>query len=458
MVLNYILTGSFFFLVLASQICSKDVADVGNRNAPDSLRLNPGFNIHKVVETSKKLPSRSWEFGTESEALLELYNPELSIHGNNPSGKDVYKPDQVKALVYAKEKIVIGTGANALSDDRKYANAAKDQVEYVYGGAPRWFNGAISHRVDHPALWADFIYMAPPYLAYCGVVENNATTLREAVDQISLYHDVLRMNVTTNATGVPPTNHKAVGKGSWEDIIDINPNASDSGLWSTGNGWAAAGAMRVLATVIKAPKNFTDGFRQDAITRVSSIIRDILDAAIRMPRADNNLLRNYLDDPSWFGEISGSSVLASTAVRLATFGQEIGLTPNEAYRYAEFAQNIRLTLGNGKHISASGTAFPAINPLDWNDRIEFTQGSPEDNAFIGLLFAAWRDCVQANTPGCWRYGTHHLRRSLFISYLFLLSLFTTNRSVDPEWVYAVYCYFYYVIRDRWEQNFEGIHY
>ena len=41
--------------------------------------------------------------------------------------------------------------------DITYAIAAKSEVDYMKYEAPRWFNGAISHRADVPELWADFI-------------------------------------------------------------------------------------------------------------------------------------------------------------------------------------------------------------------------------------------------------------------------------------------------------------
>ena len=75
------------------------------------------------------------------------------------------------ALKYAKSKIVIGKGANGLSDGDGAVgdpaslgvfavmlggmdgDAARGEVEYLLGTAPRWGNGAISQRVDVPELW-----------------------------------------------------------------------------------------------------------------------------------------------------------------------------------------------------------------------------------------------------------------------------------------------------------------
>lgn len=143
-------------------------------------------------------------------------------------------------------------------------------------------------------------------------------------------------------------------------------------------------------------------WRQQAIASLVAEIRTILDGAMRMEN-DNGLLLNYLDDPTWFGEVSGSSLLASVAYRLATLSKSYGsaaLSNTVATRYIECAEGIRVTLASNGHIASAGIATPAVNPLDWNDRNHFTALSPEGNNFVILLYTAWRDCVKAGIKGC----------------------------------------------------------
>jgi len=101
---------------------------------------------------------------------LEVYSPSLSVFGSAPFPLRA-SGSSVPALVYAESKIVIGTGANGLSDGDgavgdpaslgvsavllggEYMDAAREEVEYVLGRAPRWGNGAISQRVDVAELW-----------------------------------------------------------------------------------------------------------------------------------------------------------------------------------------------------------------------------------------------------------------------------------------------------------------
>src|ERR1700722_2413476 len=142
--------------------------------AQTPFQYSPGFDIAAVANIAKILPSHSWEFGTASEALLELYNPELSVFGNAPFPVPTVKSSSVKSLQYAASKIVIGTGANSLSNgggavgdpaslgvcavllgktDESYAAAAKRTVDYIMYSAPRYWNGAISQRTDVAELW-----------------------------------------------------------------------------------------------------------------------------------------------------------------------------------------------------------------------------------------------------------------------------------------------------------------
>ncbi|KAK0189421.1 family 88 glycosyl hydrolase [Armillaria mellea] len=231
---------------------------------------------------------------------------------------------------FMTNKIVLGEGANGLSDgdgavgdpaslgvfawligktDDAYADGARQEIEYMLEQAPRWENGAISQRADVPELWADFIYMAPPFIAYYAADTWNVSLLQEAYKQCGYYREVLK---ATNIT-------REAYDGVWMHII--GPQSQDVGLWSTGNGWAAGGMTRMTLT---------------------EWIKEIV---------DGGLARNYLDDV-WgdghgFGEISGTSLIAS-------FDES----------YISWADGVRGTLGKNDtegnpHVTANGTVTPA---------------------------------------------------------------------------------------------------
>lgn len=82
-------------------------------------------------------------------------------------------------MEYAADVITLGTNQNALSngggaiadpaslgvsavllggylgreEGKKFADGATEQMGFTVGEAPRWENGAISHRLEAPELW-----------------------------------------------------------------------------------------------------------------------------------------------------------------------------------------------------------------------------------------------------------------------------------------------------------------
>ncbi|KAJ7122692.1 hypothetical protein C8R43DRAFT_1032267 [Mycena crocata] len=372
--------------------------------------FDAGFNISAVTATAKFLPSHSWEYGTAAQAILELESPDLSVFGLAPFPVPARAPETVSSLAYAATKIQFGihgisNGGGAAADPASlgvaavmlgktndtFANATQAEIDYVLDLVPRWPNGAISHRADFAELWADFMYMLPPFIAYFAADTNNATLLEASYLQCGYYREVLLFG--SNATEFAPTNTSVTG-GLWHHIV--GPQSPEPGLWSTGNAWAAAGMARVLATIIKAPVAHGTKWRHDAIADLTAWIKEIIDGA-RAAEMDGGLLRNYLNDNSTehgFGEISGSALLAATAYRMVLLAPDVFTVKP----YVAWADSIRTTLGGydaagNPHITVNGTATPAVNPLGWLDPIPFTAGSPEGNNFVVLLYAAWRDCV-----------------------------------------------------------------
>lgn len=139
---------------------------------------------------------------------------------------------------------------------------------------------------------------------------------------------------------------------------------------------------RVLATLKKSSYASQTTAEQG---QLRGYIKEILDGAIKLDTDASGLLRNYLSDASWWGEISGTALLAATALRVAklepaTFGQ----------KYVEWAEK-KMGVVDKKIDAKSGIVAPAVNPMGWKDREVFTKGSPEGQSFTVLMHAAWRD-------------------------------------------------------------------
>jgi hypothetical protein len=145
--------------------------------------VNVGYDVYNSAQAMMDLASQSWEWGTAAEALLELYNSELSVFGPNPfpNGQVPAASPGIVALTYAQQFIQLGQntlvpnsavgdpaslGVSAIllgQSNGAYLVAANNQANYILNEAPRWSNGAISQRPDVAELWADFMAMAPPF-------------------------------------------------------------------------------------------------------------------------------------------------------------------------------------------------------------------------------------------------------------------------------------------------------
>lgn len=224
------------------------------------------------------------------------------------------------------------------------------------------------------------MYMVPPFLAYYGADQDDGQLIQESVRQSRLYRQILR----DNSTGV------------WRHIV--GPESQDTGLWATGNAWAAAGMTRIVATITKAPVASSAPWKAAAINELTGYIKEIVDGAMKSPH-DDGLVRNYMYDasnPRGWGEISGSTLIASVVYRMAVLQPQI-------FRgaYIDWANGIMDTIGGESkdgqaHVTPAGVVRPAVNPLDWHDVTKFVSGSPEGNCFVVLMYAAWRDCVLAH--------------------------------------------------------------
>ncbi|KJA16234.1 hypothetical protein HYPSUDRAFT_147994 [Hypholoma sublateritium FD-334 SS-4] len=275
------------------------------------------------------------------------------------------------------------------SGEVDYAGAATDQLNYLFTDVPKTSDGAISHRVAQLQLWSDFVYMVPPFLATYGVMTNNITLLEASYNQIKLYRSYLRDSQT----------------GMWRHVVlgdDSLDTPNDPGFWCTGNGWAAAGMLRVLMTLRQS--EFANTFTNEQ-SDLSSWVSEIHTAIY--PHLDSsNIFTNYADQSPTangsFYDAACTALLASTVYRAATLlNQNTYIPKAEASRATLFStnataptSNATTTLAGYQHITSDGWLTPVVNPHSYN-----LQGSesPEAQAFVIQLYAAHRDWVLATS-------------------------------------------------------------
>lgn len=368
-----------------------------SRRASGSGVTIPSSTMQQVITNMNQLCQQSWENGTRAEALLEYQYPDFSVYANGSITLPFQAPTSIPpALIDIAETALVAHRPASFANNRSsslvpsdgsaadpasmgiavllanssqgpgqatfsgtsFGAAAASELEYLLTVVPRSSEGAISHRAEQVQLWADSVYMVPPFLAYYGLVTANQTLLQAAYDQCRLYRQALQDTSTQ----------------LWKHI-QLGTGTSDPGLWATGNAWAAAGMLRVLAT-IRQSSSASDMSSQTS--DLASWVGEILGAASQRASKDG-LLHNYIDNSSSFEDTAGSALMGSAALRLSTLGLN-----ND---YVTFGEQIHSTIG-ARYLNSSGYLTHAVDPIVWDQQGD---ESPEGQAFVVLLQAAYDD-------------------------------------------------------------------
>ncbi|TBU33264.1 Six-hairpin glycosidase-like protein [Dichomitus squalens] len=368
--------------------------------SPTAVKGFDDDTLAKVKTNLQTIATHSWEIGTELETLTELEWPELSVfHGAIPPPAQLAS-SHIAADVIAKATAIVNNisdptavgplidGDGAVGDpasigvavlltnwtrtdpsDDKFALAAQNQLEYLLTVAPRTDDGAISHRESEVQLWADFVYMAPPFIAYYGAIQggaNGTALLSEAYNQCKLYRQYLR-----DVSGL------------WKHIV--LGSSQDNNHWGTGNAWAAAGMLRVLETIARS--NEADNFRTEQ-EDLLDWINEILTAAWTYQHV-NGTLYNYIDQDTSFADSASTALLGAVSFRLATVNERGHAHIPNAYRAL---QVIKASVNEG------GWLLNTVDPETFDTPSLPGSYSPEGQAFVLLLHAAWRDFEEFSKP------------------------------------------------------------
>ncbi|KAL9712558.1 hypothetical protein Ac2012v2_003795 [Leucoagaricus gongylophorus] len=351
--------------------------------------------IALVKENLISCANKSWELGAAAEALTELSWPTASVF----NGSALPPPAHLRLVSNASDVISIanevvstkpasslpliaGQGSSAdpasigvavllanwtrsdLSNDA-YAKAAADQLAYLLKDVPRSDTGAISHRTDQVQLWSDFVYMVPPFIAYYGALQggdDGQQLLQIAYDQCRLYRDAL-----ADESGL----WRHISLGSWQD----------ENHWATGNAWAAAGMLRVHQTLkySSEAEKFVD---QQA--NLTQWINEILGASWAH-QTPNGGLRNVIDDQTSYLDTASTALMTSVTYRMATIHNTTNFTiaAGKALQLIQDSVDDQGWLGN------------ATDPYTFYKPLPAGRPSPEGQAFVLLLQAAWQAFIQA---------------------------------------------------------------
>jgi rhamnogalacturonyl hydrolase YesR len=246
--------------------------------------------IHKVMMAMLAMQRRAWEQGVAAQALLELGEKDLVIL----LAKDAMVNQLKDGRLGLNEGVmpVTDPGANGEpllfaareTGDQRMRMAADRMLEYLLYKAPRTRDGIIYHNQVENMVWVDAIYMAPPFLAAAGKLE-------EAINQVEGYRRILR------------DAEQELYYHIWdEDKQDFERKL----FWGVGNGWAAAGMARVIRAL---PENMGPDK-----ARLAGYVRDLLNAALKYQREDG-LFHDILNDPTTFVETNAAQMFCYTMYR-----------------------------------------------------------------------------------------------------------------------------------------------
>ncbi|CAE6463927.1 unnamed protein product [Rhizoctonia solani] len=345
----------------------------------------------RMLEQSKG----SWELGTATQSLFEYEYPLFSVYGDyfmapprslpkfadiskvlkitdqvlltRPPGVLSFMPDQAAgdppslgvSMLFANWTV----RSPSYTNSSNYASAIIDQLNYSLTRAPRAPNGAISHRADQVQLWSDSVYMLPPFLAYFGALHNDEGVMRAAYDQVRFYRDLL----FDGSVGL--WRHIALGNGE-----DLNH-------WSTGNGWAAAGIMRVLTTI---KQSSLSGKFTNEQANLEGWALEIINNVWKYQQQNGTLL-NYATDGNSFADSASTALLAAATYRLAAHLKSTG---SDADLGSALASAGRARALVSRSIDAEGWLLNVVDP--WNFPLRGSR-SAEGQAFVLSLEAAYRD-------------------------------------------------------------------
>jgi rhamnogalacturonyl hydrolase YesR len=246
--------------------------------------------IGKVESAMLSMQRASWEQGVAAQALLEMGRRDIVVlmakeavlrQGKDGrfallgSGENVTDPgSNGEAVLYAAK----------VTGDAKFSEAAARMVDYFLHKAPRTEDGTICHLNTNTQVWDDSMYMAPPFLAVAGHAD-------EAVRQV-----------------------EGIRRALWNDKAKLYAHIWDAGrkqwvdgeFWGVGNGWVAAGLVRVL-------KALAVEMREER-ARLIGYLKEVIDGCLAHQREDG-LFHNVVDKPATFVETNLAQMLAYSIYR-----------------------------------------------------------------------------------------------------------------------------------------------
>ena len=273
-------------------------------------------NAENVIKCMMAMQRHPWEQGVCAQALYEAGREDLWI----PMAYDAVKRqgrDGRLAMIGGGSAVCdpAANGEVCLRAYEKtgnpfYLEGAQRMMYYLETAAPRTEDGVICHinasfeeGFSPYQVWIDGLYMAPPFLAVMGKVEEAAEQARGYIrylfdeDSGLFYHNA------------------DAEQGRFVRKLH----------WATGNGWALMGLGRIIEAAME------QGY-DDTAEELTVFQNRLLDAMLRWQLPDGRF-RDILDDPASFSEGTSAMMTAAAIYR----GVVHGYIPSSRLEAAEMA-------------------------------------------------------------------------------------------------------------------------
>ncbi len=309
--------------------------------------------LKQVSQALLTMQRYSWEQGVAAQAFLELGETDIAIMLAREAVQRQASDGRL-ALMYDNEGVTDPAAngeallvAARVTGEPALQTALDAMLNYLLKKAPRASDGTLFHVVNAREVWVDSMYMAPPFLAVAGHLD-------EAIRQIQGIKNRLW------------NSEKKLYAHNWDEDRKALKRAA---YWGVGNGWAAAGITRVVRTL---PESWAREKQELALH-----LRDILDGCLAHQHRDG-LFHDVLDQPDTFIETNLAQMLAYSIYR----GVCGGWLPAD---YKEYADKMRAAVH--QKVDASGY----VQGVCGAPAFDRAGTAPEGQAFFLLMEAAWKE-------------------------------------------------------------------
>ena len=309
--------------------------------------------LKQVSQALLTMQRYSWEQGVAAQAFLELGETNTAImlardavQRQRTDGRLACMGDSEGVTDPAANGEVLFVAAQITREPALQA-ALDAMLNYLLMIAPRASDGTLYHVTAAKEIWADSMYMAPPFLAVVGQVE-------EAIRQIQGIKKRLWNSGKKLYAHIWNEDQKTLRRAAY---------------WGVGNGWAAAGITRVIRALPES--------RVKEKQLLVLHLRDLLDGCFSYQRQDG-LFHDVVDQPDTFVETNLAQMLAYSLYR----GIAGGWLPSE---YKEQADKLRKSVH--QKVDASGY----VQGVCGAPKFDRAGTAPEGQAFFLLMEAAWQE-------------------------------------------------------------------